>query len=191
MKRRQPAKRMFAAEVYSAKPVDDKLVTAAGRKVKRIFVTGVLVDVTERNGVLKAQIFDGTGKLTVFCSKYQPEALVTLKSMEYPTYVAMVGRISEVDGKIFVRPEYVNEITAEEHTLWLKEAIFATSKSMNRIMNGNGNAEAEAEAEDEDEDEAETETKVEPNGQHTDEERQRILEAIEKAKERLQELTAS
>lgn len=186
MKRRMPAKRMFAAEIYSGKPVNGKLVSAAGRAFKRVFVTGVLVDVTERDGVVKAQIFDGTGKLTVFCSKYQPEALVAIKSIEYPTYVAVVGRVSEVDGKIFVRPEFVNEITAEEHTLWLKEAIFATSKSLKRITNAE-------QAEDEEEtDEVETENKedkAEP--QHTEEERQRILEAIEKAKARLQELTAS
>ncbi|WP_202320358.1 hypothetical protein [Archaeoglobus neptunius] len=163
MMRRMPAKRTFAAEIYSVKEVNDRLVSATGRALKRVFVTGVLVDVTERNGVVKAQIFDGTGKLTIFCSKYQPEALVALKSIDAPAYVAVVGRIKAVDGKIFVRPEFVNTITAKEHELWLREAIYATDKALS----------------------------AEVDLPHSEEERQRVVDALERAKARLQELTAS
>jgi RPA family protein len=156
---------MFSTEFYGTKvEKDGKFLSPAGRWFRRIMVTGVLTDVVDSKNGLKAYIYDGVGKYVIYISKYNPEALVTIKKLSAPCYVTVVGRPKMVEDKVFVRPEFVAQVTAEEHKLWLAEAIHSTSRALERT-----------------EDEAYGEA-------YGEEDRARVEKAVEVARERLRAL---
>lgn len=166
MMRRSPAVRMFSTELYGTKVEKEKrFLSPAGRWFRRIMVTGVLTDVVENGNGLKAYVYDGVGKYVIYISKYNPEALVTIKKLSAPCYVTVVGRPKMVEDKVFLRPEFVAQVTAEEHKLWLREAIYSASRALEREV----------------EDEAYSEA-------YGEEDRAKVAKAIETAKERLKEL---
>ncbi|MFB6124381.1 MAG: hypothetical protein ABEJ59_00285 [Halanaeroarchaeum sp.] len=133
--RREVAYRLFAAEFedadYSYAESDEErapnyVVAPTGARVNRLFVVGVLTEIESvGDDVLRARIVDPTGAFVVYAGQYQPEALAFFERADPPTFVAVTGKARtfqpEGSERIFtsIRPESVNEVTAETRDRWV------------------------------------------------------------------------
>jgi len=140
---RETAHRVFASEFndshYTFKESDDERAPVyqllrSGEKVNRVFFIGTL---TEKNDVgtdkeyWQGRIVDPTGTFFVYAGQYQPEAAATMRSIEAPAYLAVVGKprtYEQDDGNITVsiRPESINVVDAETRNRWVADAAEQT-----------------------------------------------------------------
>ncbi|MEM2191548.1 MAG: hypothetical protein QW540_09005 [Archaeoglobaceae archaeon] len=138
---RFPAARMFSAEINSISKFEEEkytdrtaqiAISPLGRKAGRIFHVGTIVEVREvGENVILARVVDKYGAYTVISNAvYQPQIYATLKDINIPAFVAVVGKIRKKDGfsKPFVRPEYLTIVGKEEAQLWEKETTAITEK---------------------------------------------------------------
>ncbi|NJD52515.1 MAG: hypothetical protein FIB07_06550 [Candidatus Methanoperedens sp.] len=149
--KRQPALRLFAAELAESKQtitehVDGRdydsryQLTPSGVKVKRVFMTGVLVEVdnVESSGdYLRGRIIDPTGAFNVYAGQYQPDALRALSGFTIPCFVAVVGKANayrpdEKTTIVSIRPETIVEIDAKTRDYWIKETVSRTIERVER-----------------------------------------------------------
>ena len=140
---REVAQRVFAAEFndasYTFKESDDDrapvyLLLPTGERANRIFVVGTLTeteDVGEDDEYWRGRIVDPTGTFFVYAGQYQPEAASTLRDLEPPAYVAVVGKprtyeTDEGDVNVSVRPESITEVDAATRDQWVVETADRT-----------------------------------------------------------------
>ncbi|MGM0591126.1 MAG: RPA family protein [Halobacteriota archaeon] len=140
---REVARRAFAQEFndasYTFKESEDErapvyLLLPTGTKANRVFVVGTLTekeDVGEDNEYWRGRIVDPTGTFFVYAGQYQPEAASTLRDLEPPAYVAVVGkpRTYETDDgsvNVSVRPESITEVDAATRNRWVVETATRT-----------------------------------------------------------------
>ncbi|GGJ02214.1 hypothetical protein GCM10008995_09930 [Halobellus salinus] len=140
---REVARRVFADEfndaTFSFKESDDDrapvyALLPTGEKVNRVFFIGTLTekeDVGEDNEYWRGRIVDPTGTFFVYAGQYQPEATSTLRDLEPPAYVAVVGkpRTYETDDgtvNVSVRPESIQVVDATTRDRWVVEAAERT-----------------------------------------------------------------
>ena len=140
---REVAQRVFAAEFndasYTFKESDDDrapvyLLLPTGDRANRVFIVGTLTeteDVGEDNEYWRGRIVDPTGTFFVYAGQYQPEAANTLRDLEPPAYVAVVGkpRTYETDEggvNVSVRPESITEVDAATRDQWVVETADRT-----------------------------------------------------------------
>ncbi len=142
---RQPALRLFAAELAESKQTiiehiegrdfDSRYqLSPTGFKVKRVLMMGALVEVDNvgtSGEYLRGRIIDPTGAFTVYAGKYQPEALLSLSSLNVPCFVAVVGKTNayrpdEETTIVSIRPETIVEIDAATRDHWIKETVART-----------------------------------------------------------------
>ena len=144
--RREVAYRLFAAEFedadYSYSESDEErapnyVVTPTGARVNRVFVVGVLTEVEEASeDILRARVVDQTGAFVVYAGQYQPEAQAFFERADPPAFVAVTGkaRIFQPDDSdvtyTSVRPENVNEVTAETRDRW---SVQAARQTLDRV----------------------------------------------------------
>ncbi|PSP82389.1 hypothetical protein BRC78_08585, partial [Halobacteriales archaeon QH_8_68_33] len=140
--RREVAYRLFAAEFedadYSYSESDEErapnyVVTPTGARVNRVFVVGVLTEVEEASeDILRARVVDQTGAFVVYAGQYQPEAQTFFERADPPAFVAVTGKARTFqpdDSDVTytsVRPENVNEVTAETRDRWSVQAVRQT-----------------------------------------------------------------
>ncbi|AFK18017.1 DNA-binding protein [Haloferax mediterranei ATCC 33500] len=144
---REVARRVFAQEFndagYTFKESDDErapvyVLLPTGESANRIFLVGTLTekeDVGEDNEYWRGRIVDPTGTFFVYAGQYQPEAASTLRDLEAPAYVAVVGkpRTYETDDgtiNVSVRPESITEVDAATRDRWVTETA---EKTLDRI----------------------------------------------------------
>jgi hypothetical protein len=140
---REVARRVFASEfndaAYTFKESDDErapvyLLLPTGERANRVFLVGTLTekeDVGEDNEYWRGRIVDPTGTFFVYAGQYQPEAASTLRDLEPPAYVAVVGkpRTYETDDgsvNVSVRPESITEVDAATRDRWVVETARRT-----------------------------------------------------------------
>ncbi|MBU0498003.1 MAG: hypothetical protein KKC68_08650 [Candidatus Thermoplasmatota archaeon] len=147
--KREPAWRLFAAE-YNATQKEIKgreqktpsyIITPLGAKVNRVFIVGVLTDVeniTEGKDFLRAHVSDPSGVYTLYSGQYQQDATETLATIDVPAYVAVIGKTRTYipeEGQLFVsiRPEIVQEVTAQTRDRWILQTCQHTKKRLDAI----------------------------------------------------------
>jgi hypothetical protein len=140
---REVARRVFAQEFndgsYAFKESDDEraplyLLLPTGERANRVFLVGTLTeteDVGEDSEYWRGRIVDPTGTFFVYAGQYQPEAASTLRDLEPPAYVAVVGkpRTYETDDgtvNVSVRPESITEVDAATRDRWVVETARRT-----------------------------------------------------------------
>ena len=140
---REVARRVFAREFNDAshtfKESDDErapvyLLLPTGERANRVFLVGTLTekeDVGEDDEYWRGRIVDPTGTFFVYAGQYQPDAASTLRDLEPPAYVAVVGkpRTYETDDgsvNVSVRPESITAVDATTRDRWVVEAANRT-----------------------------------------------------------------
>ena len=132
--RREVAYRLFAAEFEDAdlsysesdeERAPNYVVTPTGARVNRLFLVGVLTEVEAAGeDILRARVVDPTGAFVVYAGQYQPEAQAFFDRAEPPMFVAVTGKartFQPEDSDVTytsVRPENVNEVSAETRDRW-------------------------------------------------------------------------
>ncbi|MFC6961991.1 RPA family protein [Halocatena marina] len=143
---REVAYRLFAAECndasHSYSESDEErapnyVVTPTGARVNRLFVIGVLTEVTQAgDSMLRARIADPTGAFVVYAGQYQPDAMAFLDGMEPPAFVAVTGKartFQPEDSDIVytsIRPEEMNEVDSNTRDRW---TVSTTKRTLERI----------------------------------------------------------
>jgi RPA family protein len=140
---REVARRVFAREFNDAshtfKESEDErapvyLLLPTGERANRVFLVGTLTekeDVGEDAEYWRGRIVDPTGTFFVYAGQYQPEAASTLRDLEPPSYVAVVGkpRTYETDDgsvNVSVRPESITAVDSVTRDRWVVEAAQRT-----------------------------------------------------------------
>jgi RPA family protein len=140
---REVARRVFAGEfndaTYTFKESDDELapnytLLPTGERVNRLFVAGTLTetsDVGSDSEYWQGRVVDPTGTFYVYAGQYQPEAANTLRQIETPTYVTVVGkpRSYETDDgntNVAVRPESISRVDEPTRDRWVIETAEQT-----------------------------------------------------------------
>ena len=140
---REVARRVFASEFndagYTFKESDDErapvyLLLPTGASANRVFFVGTLTerdDVGEDSEYWRGRIVDPTGTFFVYAGQYQPEAASTLRALDPPAYVAVVGkpRTYETDDgeiRVSVRPESITTVDAAVRDRWVAETARQT-----------------------------------------------------------------
>lgn len=142
---REPAKRVFAAELREAtktfKDTEDEksplyVLLPTGERCNRVLLVGTITQkdkVGDQNILYRARISDPTGLFFVTAGSYQPEAMHQLAKIdpETPVFVAVVGKPSVYttpEGKVFtsVRAESILVVDQETRDLWVQDAARST-----------------------------------------------------------------
>jgi hypothetical protein len=140
---REVARRVFATEFndasYTFKESEDErapvyLLLPTGERANRVFLVGTLTekeDVGEDSEYWRGRIVDPSGTFFVYAGQYQPEAASTLRELEPPAYVSVVGkpRTYETDDgtvNVSVRPESITEVDAATRDRWVVETAERT-----------------------------------------------------------------
>ncbi|WP_251341282.1 RPA family protein [Haloplanus halophilus] len=140
---REVARRVFASEFNDAshtfKESEDErapvyLLLPTGERANRVFLVGTLTekeDVGEDDEYWRGRIVDPTGTFFVYAGQYQPDAASTLRELEPPAYVAVVGkpRTYETDDgsvNVSVRPESITAVDATTRDRWVAETATRT-----------------------------------------------------------------
>ena len=140
---REVAQRAFATEFNDAshtfKESEDErapvyLLLPTGERANRVFLVGTLTekeDVGDDNEYWRGRIVDPTGTFFVYAGQYQPDAASTLRELEPPAYVAVVGkpRTYETDDgsvNVSVRPESITAVDATTRDRWVAETATRT-----------------------------------------------------------------
>jgi RPA family protein len=147
---RELAQRVFAAEFNEATHTfresdDDRAPVYAllptGAKANRVFVVGTLTetaDVGDETEYWQGRIVGPTGTFFTYAGQYQPEAAGTLREIEPPAFVALVGkpRTYETDeGNINVslRPEHLTVVDETTRNRWVTETATRTLERIRRF----------------------------------------------------------
>lgn len=141
--RRELAHRVFAAEfndgtVTFKESDDDRAplyqLLPTGERANRIFIIGTLTeteDVGNDGEYWRGRVVDPTGTFFVYAGQYQPQAASTLRDVETPAYVAVVGkpRTYETDTgdvNVSVRPESISVVDVDTRDRWVIETADRT-----------------------------------------------------------------
>jgi len=133
---REVARRLFAREfndaTYMFKESDDELapnytLLPTGERANRLFFVGTLTeteDVGSDSEYWQGRVVDPTGTFYAYAGQYQPEAANTLREIETPAYVAVVGKprsyeTDEGDTNVAVRPESINRVEESVRDRWV------------------------------------------------------------------------
>jgi RPA family protein len=140
---REVAKRLFAREfndaTYTFKESEDELapnytLLPTGERINRLFFAGTLTetnDVGSDSEYWQGRVVDPTGTFYIYAGQYQPEAASTLRQIETPTYVTVVGkpRSYETDDgetNVAVRPESITQVDEPTRDRWVVETADQT-----------------------------------------------------------------
>ena len=144
---RELACRVFAAEfndgTFTFKESDDERaplyqLLPTGAKANRIFLVGTVTeteDVGNEGEYWRGRVVDPTGTFFVYAGQYQPQAASTLRDIDTPAYVAVVGkpRTYETDTgeiNVSVRPEAISVVDVATRDRWVIETA---SRTIDRI----------------------------------------------------------
>jgi hypothetical protein len=140
---REIARRVFAREfndaTFTFKESDDEraplyALLPTGERANRVFVVGTLTeteDIGDESEYWRGRVVDPTGTFFVYAGQYQPDAASTLRELETPTYVAVVGkpRTYETDDgsvNVSVRPESITQVDEPVRDRWVVETAERT-----------------------------------------------------------------
>lgn len=143
---REVAHRLFAAEytdaTYSYSESDEErapnyVVTPTGVRANRLFVAGVLTEVSPAGeSMLRARVADPTGAFVVYAGQYQPDAMTFLDSVTPPVFVGVTGKartFSPEDADVVytsIRPEVITEVDSDTRDRW---TVSTAQRTLERI----------------------------------------------------------
>lgn len=153
---REPAKRVFAAELREATrtikdSADEKSpsyqLLPTGERCNRILIAGAITEKTragEQNITYRARVSDPTGMFYINASSYQPEAMLQMTKIDTdtPSFVVVVGKPNSYttpDGRVLVsvRVESIQVVDRATRDMWVADTAKATLKRAG-IMFGEG-----------------------------------------------------
>jgi RPA family protein len=140
---REVARRLFAREftdaTYMFKESDDELapnytLLPTGERLNRLFFVGTLTeinDVGSDSEYWQGRVVDPTGTFFIYAGQYQPEAASTLRQLDTPNYVAVVGKprsyeTDDGDTNVAVRPESITTVDEPTRDRWVIETAEQT-----------------------------------------------------------------
>jgi RPA family protein len=140
---REVAQRAFAREINAATHTfresdDDRapvyVLLPTGTKANRVFVVGTLTETTDvgtEDEYWQGRVIDPIGTVFIYAGQYQPDAAGTLRDIEPPAYVAVVGkpRTYETDDgtvNVSVRPEHLTIVDETTRDRWVAETAQRT-----------------------------------------------------------------
>jgi RPA family protein len=140
---REVARRLFAREFndasYTFKESDDELapnytLLPTGERANRLFFVGTLTetnDVGSESEYWQGRVVDPTGTFFIYAGQYQPEAASTLRQLDTPNYVAVVGKprsyeTDDGDTNVAVRPESITTVDESTRDRWVIETAEQT-----------------------------------------------------------------
>lgn len=140
---REVARRAFAAEFndanYTFRESDDErapiyLLLPTGERANRVFVVGTLTEkenIGQDSEYWRGRVVDPTGTFFAYAGQYQPEAAATLREIEPPAYVAIVGKprtyeTDEGDVRVSLRPESITVVDQATRDRWVVETAERT-----------------------------------------------------------------
>ncbi|WP_435181454.1 RPA family protein [Halorussus sp. AFM4] len=141
---RTVSRRVFAGELNDSSHTftesDDErapnfLLLPTGERANRVFVVGTLTeteDVGDGSEYWQGRVVDPAGDtFFVYAGQYQADAAATLRTLEPPAYVAVVGKTrtyEKDDGDINVslRPESISVVDAGMRDRWVVETASET-----------------------------------------------------------------
>jgi RPA family protein len=159
---REPGKRAFAAEYADAtemfKESDDErapkfAVLPTGERANRVFVVGTLTEAkdiakSDDDEYWQARVVDPTGAFYVYAGQYQPEAMSSLRGIEAPEFVAVVGKPRSWetdDGEIrtSITPESVTVVDQATRDRWVIETAELTMARIDEFQTSGDNPDAD------------------------------------------------
>jgi RPA family protein len=143
---RKVARRVFAREFndasYTFRESDDErapiyLLLPTGAEANRVFLVGTLTekeDLGSDSEYWRGRVVGPTGTFFAYAGQYQPDAAATLREIEPPAYVAIVGKprtyqpddADEDDVLVSVQPESINVVDADVRDRWVVETAERT-----------------------------------------------------------------
>ena len=161
--RREPARRVFAAELAASTHLfresdEDRAPKYAllptGERMNRCFFVGTLLNISHvgnDGGMVKARLVDnsgspgeeGGGRIYAYAGQYAPDAAAALERIDPPEYVAIVAKPNTFetdDGEtVFsLRPESVTVVDADQRNNWVLDTARATLDRIERFEAGEG-----------------------------------------------------
>ena len=140
--RREVAYRLFADEYDDAtlsysesdeERAPNYVVTPTGARVNRLFVVGVLTEVTQvGDDILRARVSDPTGVFVLYAGQYQPDEQAFLERTDPPAFVAVTGKARtfqpDDSDQVYtsIRPESINLVDAATRDRWLVQTAEQT-----------------------------------------------------------------
>jgi RPA family protein len=144
--KRQIAQRVFGFEWHDAgefttegegKFISSVVVTKTGRRISRLFLIGTLLSVenigTDGNDYYRVTVSDGTDNFEFYASPaWQPQEVAALKTLEAPSFVAVVGRAKVLtsddtgEQRKVLKLEHIAKSTKEQRNYWEYEAATQT-----------------------------------------------------------------
>jgi len=146
-RKREPALRLFASE-YNVSTLETKgeeeyspsyLITPLGAMANRVYFIGVLTEKENKGSEIEplymARVKDPTGTFFLSAGSYQPEAAASLREIDPPSLVAVVGKIRTFEndeGQFYVsiRPERVTPVSKEHRDYWIYQAAVQTNQRL-------------------------------------------------------------
>ena len=144
---REPAKRVFAAELREATrtikdSADEKSpsyqLLPTGERCNRILIAGAITEKTragEQNITYRTRVSDPTGMFYINASSYQPEAMLQMTKIDTdtPSFVVVVGKPNShttPDGRVLVsvRVESIQVVDRATRDMWVADTAKATLK---------------------------------------------------------------
>ena len=163
MYEREPAKRVFAAELREASRTirdtgDEKsptyLLLPTGERCNRILIAGAITDKSkagDQNVQYRAKVSDPTGMFYISASSYQPEAMLQMAKIDtdMPSFVVVVGKpntYTTPEGRVLVsvRAEAVQVVDRETRDLWILDTARATLDRVDAMFSAEGAVSADA-----------------------------------------------
>lgn len=140
---REPAKRVFAAELKEASHhfrvgTDEKsptyILLPTGERCNRVFIVGTLTEKKKSDGeavFYQVRVMDPTGTFFVTAGSYQPEALHQIATIEPPSHVAVIGKpgvFQAPDGRnlVSIRAESVAAVDKMVMDCWIMDTARLT-----------------------------------------------------------------
>ena len=160
---REPAKRVFAAELREATrtikdSTDEKspayVLLPTGERCNRILIAGAITDKTragEQNIIYRARVSDPTGVFYVSAGSYQPEAMLQMTKIDTdtPSFVVVVGKpnaYTSPDGRVLVsvRVESIQVVDRATRDMWVADTAKATLKRVAAAFGAGAEASSDA-----------------------------------------------
>jgi len=153
---REPAKRVFAAELREAtKTIKDEkdeksptyVLLPTGERCNRVLIAGAITEKIksgDQNVMYRAKVSDPSGMFYINASSYQQEAMAQLAKIETenPSFVVVVGKpnaYTTPDGRVLIsiRAEAIQVVDRETRDMWVADTAKATLKRL-ETMFGDG-----------------------------------------------------
>jgi RPA family protein len=159
---REVARRVLAREfndaTYTFTESDDErapvyVLLPTGQRANRVFLVGTLTeteDVGEDAEYWQGRVVDPNGDtFFTYAGQYQPDAAATLRDLEPPEYVAVVGKprtyeTDEGDVNVSVRPESVTLVDEATRDRWVVETAERTLDRVERFHDATAEGDAVA-----------------------------------------------